>query len=131
MERVIVLVARILLSHIFILSGINKIFDYAATQGYMESFGVAPGLLPLVILTEVLGGLAVLLGWQARWGAAALAGFSILAALFFHTEFSQQAQMINFMKNLSIAGGLLVLAIHGAGDWSIDARTRGIGSQSG
>lgn len=122
MERLTELVGRILLSHIFILSGMTKIADYAGTQGYMDMFGVHRSLLPLVIVTEIIGGLSVLLGWKARWGAVALAGFSILAAIFFHTDFSDQGQMINFMKNLAISGGLLVLAAHGAGQWSIDAR---------
>lgn len=125
MERLTELIARILLSHIFILSGLTKIAGYAETQGYMEAYGVPGSLLPLVIATEIIGGVSVLLGWKARWGAMALAGFSLLAAFLFHSEFSDQAQMVNYMKNLAIAGGLLLLAIRGAGPWSIDARTRG------
>lgn len=127
MERIIDLVARILLSHIFILSGITKITGYAETQAYMDAFGVPGGLLPVVIATEIVGGLSVLLGWKARWGAIALAGFTLLAALFFHTDFSDQAQMVNYMKNLAIAGGLLLVVIRGAGPWSIDARKRPAG----
>lgn len=122
MERMIDLVARILLSHIFLISGVTKIPGYAETQGYMEAYGVPGSLLPLVIATEILGGLSVLLGWKTRWGAIALAGFTLLAAFFFHTDFSDQAQMINYMKNLAIAGGLLLLVIRGAGPWSIDGR---------
>lgn len=122
MERMIDLVARILLSHIFLISGVTKILGYAETQGYMEAYGVPGSLLPLVIATEIIGGLSVLLGWKTRWGAIALAGFTLLAAFFFHTEFSDQAQMINYMKNLAITGGLLLLVIRGAGAWSIDAR---------
>jgi putative oxidoreductase len=124
MERIAELVGRILLSHIFLLSGLTKIADYSGTQGYMEAFGVPGSLLPLVIVTEIFGGLSVLLGWKARWGALALAGFSLLAAYFFHMDFSDQAQTINFMKNLAIAGGMLVLAARGAGPWSVDARKR-------
>lgn len=122
MNKITNLVARILLSHIFILAGINKITGYAGTQGYMESIGVPGMLLPLVIILEIAGGLAVLLGWQARIAAYALAGFTVLAAILFHGNVSDQMQMIMFMKNLSITGGLLLLAANGAGAMSLDER---------
>ena len=74
--------------------------QYAGTQGYMDAMGVPSFLLPLVIITEVFGGLAIILGWKTRYVALALAGFSMLSALLFHADFSDQAQMTNFMKNL-------------------------------
>jgi putative oxidoreductase len=113
---------RVLLSLIFIFGGYEKIVGYAATQGYMENAGVPGMLLPLVILTELGGGLALLAGWQTRWVALALAGFCVLSGLIFHTDFSQQMQVIQFMKNLAIAGGFLVLAAAGPGAWSLDNR---------
>jgi len=113
--------ARVLMSHIFILSGFGKLTGYAGAQAYMEHVGVPGILLPLVILTELGGGLALLLGFQARLAAFLLAGFSILAALIFHNNFADQMQMINFMKNLAMAGGLLMVTLHGAGAPSIDA----------
>ena len=76
----------------------------------MEAMGIPGGLLPLVILLEIGGALALIVGWQQRWAALALAGFSVIAAAVFHTNFGDQMQMIMFMKNLAIAGGLLVLA---------------------
>jgi putative oxidoreductase len=116
-------VARVLLAHIFILAGLNKMgAGYAGTQGYMEAMGVPGMLLPLVILVEIGAGLAVLLGWQTRWAALALAGFTVLAALIFHNNLGDQMQMILFMKNLAITGGLLLLAEHGAGVFSLDNR---------
>lgn len=116
-------VARVLLAHIFILAGLNKIgAGYAGTQGYMEAMGVPGMLLPLVILVEIGAGLAVLVGWQTRWAAMALAGFTVLAALIFHNNLGEQMQMILFMKNLAITGGLLLLAEHGAGAFSLDNR---------
>jgi len=118
-------VGRIFLSMIFVMSGLTKISQYAGTQGYMESMGVPGFLLPLVIFTEVIAGLAVLLGWQARLAALGLAGFSVLSALLFHSDFSSQAEMTNFMKNITIAGGLLVIVAHGAGGFSIDNRLNG------
>lgn len=122
MEKVTNLVARILLSHIFILAGINKISGYAGTQGYMESVGVPGMLLPLVIVLEIAGGVALLVGWQARIAAYALAGFTAVAAIIFHSNLADQVQMILFMKNWAIVGGLLLLAVHGAGALSIDSR---------
>lgn len=104
------------------MAGISKIGAYAATQGYMESMGVPGALLPLVILLEVAGGLAVLLGWQTRIATVLLAGFSVLSALIFHADFADQMQSILFLKNMAIAGGLLLLAAGGVHDWSIDAR---------
>ncbi|WP_439888933.1 DoxX family protein [Pseudomonas sp. MBLB4123] len=121
MNNAIVLLARLLLAHIFLLAGINKIGGYAGTQGYMESMGVPGALLPLVILLEVGGGLALIFGFLTRWAALALAGFSVAAAVIFHTNFDEQMQMIQFMKNFAMAGGLLMLYVHGAGAISIDA----------
>lgn len=113
---------RVLMSSIFILAGINKISGYAGTLGYMESVGVPGALLPLVILLEVGGGLAILLGWQTRITAFLLAGFCVLSALIFHANFGDQTQFILFMKNLAMAGGLLFLVAGGIHDWSIDAK---------
>ena len=115
------LTGRVLMSAIFIMAGINKISGYAGTQGYMESVGVPGALLPLVILLEVGGGLAILLGWQTRIAAFLLAGFSVLSALVFHANFGDQTQSILFMKNLAMAGGLLFLVAGGIHVWSIDA----------
>ena len=115
-------VARILLAQIFVLAGMSKITAYAGTQGYMEMMGVPGMLLPLVIILELGGGLALIAGWQARWVAYALAGFSIVSALIFHNNLADQVQMIMFMKNLAIAGGLLLIAEHGAGAYSLDNR---------
>lgn len=112
---------RALMSAIFIMAGINKIGGYAGTQGYMESAGVPGILLPLVIVLEIGGGLAILLGWQTRIAAFMLAGFSILSALVFHFSFGDQMQSILFMKNMAMAGGLLFLVTAGAGNWSVDA----------
>lgn len=84
---------RFFLSLIFVTSGLSKITQYEGTQGYMEAMGVPGALLPLVILTEVVGGLAVMLGWKTRYAAFALAGFSALSALLFHADFSDQSEM--------------------------------------
>jgi len=121
MNNVSLLLARLFLGHIFLLAGINKIGAYEGTQGYMESMGVPGELLFLVIIVEIAGGLAVILGWQVRWASWALAGFTLVAALIFHTDFADQMQSIMFMKNVAIAGGFLALATAGAGAYSIEA----------
>ena len=115
-------VARILLAHIFVLAGMSKITGYAGTQGYMEMMGVPGMLLPLVIILELGGGLALIAGWQTKWTAYALAGFSVISAVIFHSNLGDQMQMILFMKNFAMAGGLLLLAEHGAGAYSLDNR---------
>lgn len=113
---------RLLLAFMFFLSGITKISQYEGTQGYMEAMGVPGGLLPLVILTEAVGGLAIILGYKTRLVAFGLAGFSALSAILFHADFSNQAEMTNFMKNFAIAGGFLTLVAHGGGAYSLDNR---------
>ncbi len=113
---------RFLLALIFFISGLTKISQYAGTQDYMEAMGVPGVLLPLVILVEVVGGLAIILGWNTKYAAIALAGFSILSAVLFHADFSNQAQMISFMKNIAIAGGFLTLFVHGPGAFALDNR---------
>ena len=121
MNNVSQLIARILLGQIFLLAGISKITAYEGTQGYMEAMGVPGELLFLVIILEIVGGLAVILGWQVRWASYALAGFSIAAALIFHNNFADQMQSILFMKNIAIAGGFMALASVGAGAYSLEA----------
>ena len=113
---------RILLASLFLISGVGKISAYSATAGFMASAGVPGALLPVVIAVEVLGAAAIIVGWQTRIVAFLLAGFSLLSALIFHNDFADQIQMVMFLKNLSIAGGFLVLVAHGAGRFSLDAR---------
>jgi len=122
MEKVSHIVARVFLGHIFLLAGISKIGAYEGTQGYMDAMGVPGALLPLVIFLEVAGGLAIIAGWKTKWASIALAAFSVVAAATFHNNFADQTQMILFMKNIAIAGGFVLLAIHGAGAYSLDNR---------
>jgi len=126
MEKVSQLVARMFLGHIFLLAGLSKITAYEGTQGYMASMGVPGMLLPLVILLEIGAGLAVIVGWKTRWASIALAVFTVMAAAIFHNNFSDQIQMIMFMKNIAITGGLILLAGYGAGSYSLDNRRSAI-----
>ena len=115
---------RTLLASVFLLSGLSKIGSYAAIQGYMEAYGVPGALLAPTILFEIGAGLALIGGWQTRIVAVLMAGFSIVTALVFHSDFADPNQITNFLKNLSISGGLVVLALHGAGGLSVDGRIR-------
>ena len=114
------LFGRILLASLFLLSGLGKITAYAATAGYMASVGVPGALLPLVIVTELLCSLAIILGWQTRVVSLLLAGFTLVTGALFHNNFADQIQMVMFLKNVSIAGALLMLAANGAGRLSLD-----------
>ena len=116
-ENVVTLIARILMAYIFIIAGWGKLTAYGATAGYMESMGVPAALLPLTILVEFGGGLALLFGFQARFAALGLAVFSLITAFIFHHD---AEDAINFMKNMAMTGGLLFLMLHGAGKFSLD-----------
>ena len=120
----LITLGRVLLSLIFIQAGISKIFGYADTQAMMETHRIPGMLLPLVILVEAGGGLCVLLGLFTRWAALALAGFCVIAGIIFHWQPGDMMQMINFMKNITIAGGFLVLAGSGPGALALDNRRR-------
>ncbi|WP_414137115.1 DoxX family protein [Escherichia albertii] len=111
LEDIGVLVARILMPILFITAGWGKITGYAGTQQYMEAMGVPGFMLPLVILLEFGGGLAI---------ALFTAGFTLLTAFLFHSNFAEGVNSLMFMKNLTIAGGFLLLAITGPGAYSID-----------
>jgi putative oxidoreductase len=115
-------VGRVLIAAVFVLSGWGKVAAYAGTQTYMQHAGVPGGLLPLVILLELGGGIAIVIGLYTRPVALLLAGFSLLAGLLFHAGSADQMQQIMFLKNLGLAGGFLFLVANGAGRLSVDAR---------
>jgi len=119
-QNIATLLGRLLMSIIFIMAGINKIGGYEGTQGYMEAMGVPGMLLPVVILLEIGAGAALLLGWKVKIFAFLLASFTLLSAILFHNNFGDQMQMILFMKNLAISGGLLFVVAFGPGLWSLD-----------
>ncbi len=120
LENIALLAARILMPILFITAGWGKITGYAGTQQYMEAMGVSGALLPLTILLELGGGLAILFGFLTRTTALFTAGFTLLTAFLFHSNFADGVNQLMFMKNLTIAGGYLVLAVSGPGAFSID-----------
>ncbi|QRM30304.1 DoxX family protein [Microvirga sp. VF16] len=113
--------ARLMLAFIFVVEGWNKIGYYEGTVQYMENHGVPGMLLPLVIVTELGGGLLIACGFQTRLAALALGSFCVLTAILFHRNIADISEFIHFNKDLAIAGGFLLLVAFGAGDWSIDA----------
>ncbi len=115
------LAARVALAALFIIAGFAKIGGYEGTAGYMQSMGVPGFLLPLVIALELVGGLAIAVGYRTRVVAFLLAGFSVLSGLIFHSPLDPNEQT-QFLKNLAIGGGFLLLVVHGAGRYSLDAR---------
>jgi putative oxidoreductase len=126
MNKLLSVASRLLVAQIFIISGWSKLTAYSATEGYFASLGIPlTGLVTaLVIVIELGGGLALLVGFQMRWVASVMAAFAIGTALIVHNNLADPAQAIHFMKNLAIAGGLLLFVKYGAGEASVDARTR-------
>ncbi|WP_175672518.1 DoxX family protein [Burkholderia ambifaria] len=116
---VLSVLVRILVAGVYLGAGISKISNYAGTQQYMEHMGVPGALLPLVIVVEVAGGLALITGFMTRLAALGLAVFSVIAAVIFHGG-GDQTQQTFFMMNLSMAGGLLALVLNGAGRVAFD-----------
>ena len=123
---VVLAVGRLLLSFMFIFAGFGKLTDIAGTAGWFGSIGLPmPTVVAVLVgLLELVGGLAVLVGFQTRIAAAALAVFTVAATLIAHFDFADQVQMLFFLKNMSVTGGLLFVAAAGAGALSVDARRR-------
>jgi len=118
-----VLLGRVLIGLIFVMSGINKIADPHGTQQYMAAMGITTATTFLyagAVFLEMAGGLSLVLGAWAKWGATALFVFMIPTTLIFHTSFGDQNQTIHFLKNLAMMGGLLYVAAYGSGRLSVD-----------
>ncbi|WP_457936155.1 DoxX family protein [Mesorhizobium sp. 10J20-29] len=119
-----VLIGRIFLAVMFVLAGYSKLTAIGATAGWFESLGLPmPSVVTVVAgLVELVGGLAIIAGFQTRIAALVIAAFTVGATLIAHMDFADQTQQLFFMKNLAVTGGLLVLAAFGAGAYSLDAR---------
>lgn len=124
MRRYSLDIGRLLLSIIFLGSAATKIADPAGTQAYMAAFGLPMTSVLLVgaIATEMVGGLALLLGLKARWAAFVLVGFLTVATLIFHTDLADQKQLLHFLKNVAIIGGLVLVIAEGTGPLALDRR---------
>ena len=122
MTNILDLVARILISALFLLNGIFKISNYDGTVGWMEGFGI-PGILiiPAIIL-EIVGPILIIIGYKAKIAAGLLSLFCIATAVIFHYDFSDQMQLGSFLKNIALAGGFLFIFINGTKDFSLDRK---------
>ena len=120
MANVFDLIGRILISALFLISAFNKIFSLDGTIGWMEGFGVPGFLLYPTIALEIILPIFVIVGYQARISAGLLAIFCLVTAFIFHFNFSDQIQLILFLKNLGLAGGFLFIVANGTKDWSVD-----------
>ena len=118
--QVIQVLGRIFLSTIFLIEGMNKIFNYEDTIEYMENFNVPEYLAIPAIIVEILFPLLLIVGYQTKISALVLAIFTLATALIFHTDFTNQMQLTSFLKNFAIAGGFLIIFVNGAGKYSID-----------
>ena len=116
------LAGRLLLAALFILAGVNKLGAAEGTIGYISSVGLpfAEAIYYATVALEIVGGLMLAVGYKARYSAAALGLFSIAAAILFHADFADQNQVTAFLKNLSIAGGMFLVAAFGPGRFSLD-----------
>ena len=128
-QAIPVVIARILLALMFVLAGFGKLTGLEGTAGYIASKGLpAPMLLAVVAgVVELVAGVLLIIGWQARWAALALAAFTVVASVIFHNFWAmpaaqQMTQQLMFMKNIGVVGGLLLVFAFGAGSLSLDAR---------
>ena len=122
MIKIFDLIGRVFISGIFLLSGFNKIGNYDGTIGWMESFGLPGFLLIPAIVLEIVAPILIIVGYQTKIAAAALSLFCIATAFIFHNDFSDQIQIIAFMKNIALAGGFLFLVVNGAKGYCLDKK---------
>ncbi len=122
MTNILDLVARILISALFLLNGVFKISNYDGTVGWMEGFGIPGVLIIPAIILEIVGPILIILGYKAKIAAGLLSLFCIATAVIFHNDFSDQMQLGSFLKNIALAGGFIFIFINGTKDFSLDRK---------
>ena len=124
-NKYVPLLGRILIGVPFLMSGLSKLGAYAATVGYISTVGLPAATLAYIVAVaiEVGGGVMLVSGYRVRLASLVMAVFSLATAFFFHNNFADQNQIIHFLKNVMMAGGLLQITYFGAGAWSLDARS--------
>ena len=122
MSNILDLVARILISALFLLNGVFKISNYDGTVGWMEGFGIPGILLIPAIILEIVGPILIVLGYKAKIAAGLLSLFCIATAVIFHNDFSDQMQLGSFLKNVALAGGFLFIFVNGTKNFSLDKK---------
>ena len=122
--HIVEILGRILLSAIFLINGIGKIFNYKGTIQYMENFDVPGYLIIPAITVEILFPILLIIGYYTKFSALVLSLFTLVLAVIFHTDFSNQMQLISFLKNIAIAGGFLIIFVYGPGKYSLDHKLK-------
>ena len=122
--HIVEILGRILLSAIFLINGIGKIFNYEGTIQYMENFDVPGYLIIPAITVEILFPILLIIGYFTKFSALVLSLFTLVLAVIFHTDFSNQMQLMSFLKNIAIAGGFLIIFVYGPGKYSIDHKLK-------
>ena len=120
MSNILDLLGRIFISALFLISAFNKIFNLEGSMSWMEGFGMPGFLIFPAIAVEVILPIFVIVGYQARIAAGMLAVFCLMTAFIFHFDFSNQSQLISFLKNIGLAGGFLFIVANGTKDWAVD-----------
>ena len=122
--HIVEILGRLLLSAIFLINGIGKIFNYEGTIQYMENFDVPGYLIIPAITVEILFPILLILGYYTKFSALVLSLFTLALAVIFHTDFSNQMQLMSFLKNIAIAGGFLIIFVYGPGNYSLDHKLK-------
>ena len=120
MSNVLDLIGRIFISALFLISAFNKVLNLEGSMGWMEGYGVPGFLIFPAIALEIILPILVIVGYQARIAAGILAIFCLTTAFIFHFEFSNQSQLVSFLKNIGLAGGFLFIVANGTKDWAVD-----------
>ena len=122
--HIVEILGRLLLYAIFLINGIGKIFNYEGTIQYMENFDVPGYLIIPAITVEILFPILLILGYYTKFSALVLSLFTLALAVIFHTDFSNQMQLMSFLKNIAIAGGYLIIFVYGPGKYSLDHKLK-------
>ena len=122
--HIVEILGRLLLSAIFLINGIGKIFNYEGTIQYMDNFDVPGYLIIPAITVEILFPILLILGYYTKFSALVLSLFTLALAVIFHTDFSNQMQLMSFLKNIAIAGGFLIIFVYGPGKYSLDHKLK-------
>ena len=121
-ENLLDFLGRLMMSLIFVVVGIQQALNPETVRAYMDLHGVMSAFLPVAIILEIAGAVAIVTGYWTRIFAFLLAGFSIMTAFLFHADFADPAEFELFMRDVALAGGMLVLCARGPSDWTVDAR---------
>ena len=120
MGNVLDLLGRIFISALFLISAFNKVFNLGGSMRWMEGFGVPGFFIYPAIVIEIILPVLVIVGYKARFAAGVLAIFCLITAFLFHFDFSNQTQLVSFLKNIGLAGGFLFIVANGTKDWAVD-----------